>query len=105
MRISLFHNHYNEQHLEDVKDEMTKRGAPTVRAIWSEVNGEWMAVEGCHRLRAAEQLGLTPTIKDISNQGSVTIQVDGENVRVKVSELTEELQGEMHRKHSLRFGE
>lgn len=103
MRISLFHNHYNEQHLKEVKQEMTRKGAPVIRAIYSEVYGEWMAVEGCHRLRAAAQLGLTPTIKDISNQKTVAVQLDGETVKVKVSGLAQELEDEMYRKHSLEF--
>lgn len=103
MRINLFHNSYNETHLNEVKEIMVKRGAPKIRAIWSEIHGEWLAVEGCHRLRAAEQLGLTPQIIDISNQKTVTIQIDDEMVKVKVAELAEELNDTAHRRHSIKF--
>jgi len=91
MIISLLHNHYSPEHLEEVKAEMIKRGAPRIRAIWSEINGEWMAVEGCHRIRAAHALGLTPIIVDITNQQRVRVQDDGESVRKSVKKLTEKL--------------
>jgi hypothetical protein len=59
MQIALLHKHYNGNHLEAVKTEMQNLGAPVIRAIWSETYGMWMAVEGCHRIRAAKDLGLT----------------------------------------------
>lgn len=90
MEIALFHNHYDEAHLEAVKAEMVKRGAPKIRAIWSETYGMWMAVEGCHRLRAAQALGIRPIIIDISNQKTLTVQLDGENVKVKRAAFEEE---------------
>lgn len=89
--IVLLHNHYDQEHLEEVKKEMLKRGAPKIRAIWNEAQGVWMAVEGCHRLRAAKDLGLTPIIKDVTNNKYITIQVDEENKKVNVSEFAEEL--------------
>jgi len=103
MRVSLLHNHYNQKHLAEVKAEMEMRGAPHIRAIWNDIHEEWMAVEGCHRLRAAKELGLTPRIKDISQQKTVTIQMDGQPTKIKVSNLTAELQDEMWRKDSLEF--
>lgn len=92
MKISLYHNHYNEQHLEEVKLEMVKLGAPSVRAIWSECYGMWMAVEGCHRLRAAKELGITPTIIDISAKRQATLQDDSENKKHNIKQLTAELE-------------
>ena len=64
MIIALLHQHYNKQHLEEVKSEMMKLGAPTIRAIWDETQGMWRAIEGCHRIRAAKELGITPIIKE-----------------------------------------
>ena len=90
MEIALFHNHYNEAHLEEVKSIMLVKGAPKIRAIWSEAYGLWMAIEGCHRLRAAEALGIRPIIIDVSNQKTLTVQLDGLNVRVKRVEFEEE---------------
>lgn len=103
MRINLLHNHYNEQHLDQVKDEMKKRGEPIIRAIWSEIHGEWMAVEGSHRIRAAHELGMGVNIEDISNQENAIIQIDGENVNVSVADLSQELQDEAWKKQGFSF--
>jgi hypothetical protein len=62
MRVTLLHDHYDTDHLADVVTEMRSLGAPTIKAIWDEGNGCWIALEGCHRLRAASELGLTPEI-------------------------------------------
>ncbi len=91
MEIALYHSHYNQDHLKAVQAEMQKRGAPTIKAIWSEVYNMWMAVEGCHRIRAAKALGLTPKIDDISNQDTVIIQIDGDDEEVSITDLAEEL--------------
>lgn len=105
--IALLHPQYNPQHLEEVKAEMTKRGAPVIRCIWSEHYGVWLAIEGCHRLRAAKQLGLTPIIKDISGQKTVRYQYDGESIRRGVKNLFRELQSDVWRtnKEFITFGE
>lgn len=95
MQIALLHKHYTAEHLAEVKSEMTKLGSPTIRAIWSEVYGCWMAVEGCHRIRAAKELGLTPIIKNISDQKSATIQQDGGNAKVNVTKFAEEMESEL----------
>lgn len=84
--IVLYHNHFSPEHLEDVKQIMVKRGAPTIRCFYDEANGIWFAVEGCHRLRAAHDLGLTPIIKDISDQQTLRYQQDGDNIRVRLSD-------------------
>lgn len=44
---------------------MRVRGAPTIRAVWMPVYGHWAALEGCHRIRAAKALGLTPEIEEV----------------------------------------
>jgi hypothetical protein len=49
--------------LGEVKQQMEKLGAPTIRAYW---DGEkYIAIEGSHRARAAKELGLTPEIKEV----------------------------------------
>jgi len=103
MRITLYHNHYNEQHLEAVKAEMETLGAPTIRCIWSEIYEMWMAVEGCHRLRAAAALGITPVVQDITNDETATIQIDEEDTAVNVADLAEELQGAAWKAESIEF--
>lgn len=59
MIIHLLHNHFDKNHLENVKAEMLKLGTPTVR-VYSLAHDMNFAIEGCHRLRAANELGITP---------------------------------------------
>lgn len=91
MTIALLHKHYSEEHLAEVMEQMKELGAPTVRAIWSDLYGLWLAVEGCHRIRAAVELGEEVEIVDVSGEESIEIQEDGEMVSCKVEELLEEL--------------
>ncbi len=59
--------------LTEVKAEMEKRGAPEIRAIW---DGEiYWAVEGTHRLAAADALGLTAEIIEIDAEGMLPADV------------------------------
>ena len=103
MQIALLHKHYNRGQLEQVKREMVELGAPIIRAIWSEMYGLWLAVEGSHRLRAAEELGISPKIDDISDDDTVMIQVDGDDERVAVIDLLEELQDNARHSVTLSF--
>ena len=103
MQIALLHKHYDEQQLANVKARMTKRGAPVIRCTWSEIYGMWMAFEGCHRLRAAKELGLTPVIKDISEQKYATIQQDGENVKVNVATFAAEMEADLWKSKDITF--
>ncbi len=65
MNIILLHSHHDREHLAEVKAEMETLGAPTIRAIWLEMHNAWMALEGCHRIRAAKALGLAPEIEEV----------------------------------------
>ena len=65
MNIALVHSHYDPAHLEEVKNQMLTLGAPNIHAVWMECYGHWAALEGCHRLRAAHELGLTPNIIEV----------------------------------------
>lgn len=65
MTIVLLHSHYDKAHLAKVTEEMRELGAPTIKVLWSECHGIWFALEGCHRLRAAEALELTPELEVI----------------------------------------
>lgn len=88
--IILYHSHYDEKHLVNVKREMVELGRPIIRCIYDETTGCWQAIEGCHRLRAAESLGILPIIHDISEQSTVTMQRDGRNVRMTVKAVLRE---------------
>jgi hypothetical protein len=69
--INLLHHHFDTGHLEEVKAEMVALGSPTIRAI--EVAGDIYAVEGCHRLRAAQDLGIPVTLKMLDWDGAVDL--------------------------------
>ena len=103
MQISLYHNHYSKTHLDQVKQKMQVLGPPTIRAIWSATYGMWMAIEGCHRLRAAKDLGVTPIISDVSGQQTVNIQCDGRTKRIKVSALLEDLEADCWRREYISY--
>ena len=61
-------------HLADVTAEMRKRGAPVIHALWHEGWGVWLALEGSHRLHAAHDLGLTPSI--VALDWDTTVDLD-----------------------------
>lgn len=65
MNIILIHDHFSPDHLAEVQSEMLHLGAPSIRAVWIECQHAWMALEGCHRIRAAAALGLEPEIVEI----------------------------------------
>ena len=73
MKITLVHDHYEQDHLDQVVAEMQTLGAPTVKAVWMECWDSWCALEGCHRLRAAEVLGLTPEIEAVEYDDTTTV--------------------------------
>lgn len=75
MKIALVHDHYSEEHLEEVIEQMKVLGAPEIHAVWMECYGHYAALEGCHRIRAAKELGLTPEIEivDYSDEMASTI--------------------------------
>jgi hypothetical protein len=69
MNIILPHAHFDESHLAEVKNEMLRLGAPTVKAI--DCGDFLVALEGSHRLLAAHDLGLTPIIDEVEYSDTV----------------------------------
>ena len=106
MYIALLHGHYSEEHLKAVRTEMETLGAPTIKAIYNEVEGVWMACEGCHRIRAAKELGIAPIIEDVTECETVTIDWDGDpDTEIEVAEIAEILSGRMSRTEIVSFEE
>lgn len=101
MNIILYHNHYDADHLAAVQSEMEALGAPTVQAIWLEAYGAWMALEGCHRLRAAQALGLTPEIIAVEWDGDRPVADYVADVRDEIS--IEQVTDDAHRREMLTF--
>jgi hypothetical protein len=92
MQIGLIHKHFDQAHLEAVKTEMLVMGAPVIKAVWVECHGVWAALEGCHRIRAAQALGLTPEIEEIEYSDE-TLESLGLDVQdgVTVSQIADDL--------------
>jgi hypothetical protein len=75
-KVILAHNTFDAEILVDVMSEMKKRGAPTIRGFWN-FDGDFQAIEGCHRVRAAAALGLTPELEALDKD---TLRVDVEDL-------------------------
>ena len=56
------HRYYSPAHLETVTAQMRVMGRPRLHAHYDVESGRWYAMEGTHRLRAAERLGLIPIL-------------------------------------------
>jgi hypothetical protein len=69
--IALLHDHYDVDHLKAVVSDMRTMGAPIIRAV-DLGEGVWAALEGCHRIRAAAELGLTPVLVPVEYSETVT---------------------------------
>lgn len=77
MRIALVHDHYSEEHLAEVIEQMKVLGAPEIHAVWMECYGHYAALEGCHRIRAAKELGLVPEIVDVEYSDKMCSTISG----------------------------
>lgn len=65
MRIILVHNHYDSEKVESVAKEMLNLGTPKIRAVYVECWDAYVALEGCHRIRAAKAYNIVPEIVEI----------------------------------------
>lgn len=65
LKIYAKHEPYPNGHLEEVLNEMIRRGPPVIKCI--EWRGSLYAIEGSHRLAAAHYLGYVPIV-DIVDQ-------------------------------------
>ncbi|WP_234053631.1 MULTISPECIES: hypothetical protein [unclassified Xanthobacter] len=67
-------NDVDPAYLEEVKAEMKTRGAPLLRAILDETQGVIVALEGSHRIAAALDLGLVPTMQLVDEEDQLSCQ-------------------------------
>lgn len=94
MDIRVVHAHYRQDHLDRVVAQMRDMGAPVIRAAWDPTNEHWVAVEGCHRVRAAKVLGLIPTIVEIPADDTRVSAIDtGSDCDMTVAELVSDVSG------------
>jgi hypothetical protein len=82
-----------------VKVEMIALGAPTVRVV--DCGDHYMALEGCHRLVAAAELGIAP-ILDVLGQDDM-VEADSLDIDAFLageSYTAGEIAGELHGMHN-----
>jgi len=72
-----------------VKKAMQRRGPPILRAVFLPERGVWQALEGSHRLAAAQELGLPVGIKPVKMTDKMSTSWHGKNV--PVCELVQEI--------------
>lgn len=88
-------NHPASDHLRLVKRQMVKRGRPVIRAIPT-LDG-WLALEGSHRITAAQDLGLPIVIKPMGSKQRMRTDVflddHFDNARRTVSKIRDEILG------------
>jgi hypothetical protein len=77
MRIALVHDHYDVEHLAEVIEQMKTLGAPKIHAVWMPCYGHYAALEGCHRIRAAKELGLVPEIVEVEYSDKMCSTISG----------------------------
>ena len=82
MKVALLHKHYDANKLATVTAEMQTIGTPTIKAVWMPNWDMWVALEGCHRLRAAHALGLTPEIDEVEYSDDMTAMDAGEELAI-----------------------
>ncbi len=63
-------NSTEPEKLAKVIEQMKELGSPTVRAVWE--GDHWKAIEGSHRIAAAEKLGLPVKIQEVSPEDVIT---------------------------------
>lgn len=103
MEIALVHNHFDAAHLEEVKTEMMTIGAPVIRAVWMGCYERFAALEGCHRIRAAHALGLTPVIDEIEYSDEITVCSLGLDFDMNDDMTIAQLVDDCHRRKSFTF--
>jgi hypothetical protein len=60
-----------DEKVEAVKAEMRKLGAPKIRVV--DCKDYYMAIEGCHRLMAAADLGIAPCLTVLDREDTVEV--------------------------------
>ena len=89
MNIVLAHNHFNQGKLDSVIAEMVVLGAPKIRVYDLGFDNLVQAIEGCHRLRAAEHLEIEPIIVFVDEDEKIKdLGLDwDDNTAVTVAEI------------------
>ena len=107
MTIALLHDHYTQDHLTEVQAEMVTMGAPEIKAVWMDCYDMWAALEGCHRIRAAHKMRLTPVIIELEYNdvadldcNDPSLGLDMDNPGTTIAEMIDDC----HRRKQFDFG-
>lgn|SRR5574344_749998 len=103
MYIALAHKQYDEDHLEEVKKEMLEKGAPVIRAVYVECYDCYVALEGCHRIRAAKELGLTPVIDELDYDDIKDLPMNSDGFDFDNDDTFESFLDTAHRRTMIQF--
>ena len=71
MKLVTLHNHFDQEHLDAVVAKMKVLGAPTIRCFDLGFDGLIQAIEGTHRIRACEILGLQPVLEFVGPNAAI----------------------------------
>lgn len=69
--VLLPHSHFDEEHLARVREQMQRLGSPEIRGF--PMGDDFVAIEGSHRLRAANDLDVPVRLKSIEDQSHVNL--------------------------------
>jgi hypothetical protein len=82
-----------------VKAEMIERGAPTIRVV--DCGDHYIAIEGCHRLMAAAELGIAPALMVLAQDDPVEADsLDIDYFTAGETYTAGEIAGELHGSHN-----
>ena len=90
MKLVTAHNHFDAKHLAAVVEDMRVLGTPTIKCFDLGFDGLLQAVEGTHRIRACEILGVTPNLVFLDPETTIEdagIDFDNGNPEAKISEI------------------
>lgn len=74
-------------HLKMVTEDMIRLGAPKIRIVRHSM-GFWVALEGCHRMRAAHDLGTDVIWHQVDRDARLAVGFDGVNGAIELSTKT-----------------
>lgn len=103
MYIALAHKQYDKDHLAEIKDEMLVKGAPVIRAVWMECYDCYVALEGCHRIRAAKELDLIPVIDELNYDDIKELPMNSDGFDFDNDSTFESFLDDAHRRTIIQF--
>lgn len=94
MIINLVHKHFSQSKVDSIKAEIATMGTPVIKAV-DLGDDEYQALEGCHRIRACKDLGITPELEiiDYSEKSVFDYELDFQDDR-SIAEIVDSCYGQ-----------